>query len=196
MTRDEPPVRPAGISRPSLVGVLVTRQTGRDVRGHIERELAERRGPLVTVLDFRAVSIIDFSCADEVVAKLVSSALGPVDGRGGRFFLCTGLRDHHLDPVESALRRRELALAAERSDGSPCVLGHLEEEAQRAWRRVCRRGGVRPEPLARELGMDPGGARELLERLHRRRLLLRRGPEDYLSLRRAVAEAAPEEEAG
>ena len=195
MTPREPGARPPQVSRPSLVGVLVTRQTGRDVRVDIEEELAGCRGPVVTILDFGGVSIIDFSCADEVVAKLASSALAPANGVGDRFFLCTGLEEHHLDPVESALRRRELALAAERRDGSSCVLGLLEEEAQRAWRRVCRRGGSRPEPLARELEVAPSVARELLELLHRRRLLLRLGAE-YVSLRRAVAEALPEEGPG
>lgn len=192
---DGPGAPTPGVSRPSLVGVLVTRQTGRDVRVGIEELLAGRREPVVTILDFRGVSIIDFSCADEVVAKLASSALAPDNGVGERFFLCTGLSEHHLDPVESALRRRDLALAAERTDGSPCVLGRLEEEAQRAWRRVCRDGGSRPEPLARELEVATAVARDLLERLHRRRLLLRRG-RDYLSLRRAVAEAVPEEGTG
>ena len=195
MSPGEPPGRPPKVSRPSLVGVLVTRQTGRDVRVEIERELAARAGPVVAILDFQGVSIIDFSCADEVVAKLASSALSAEAGAADRFFLCTGLSEHHVDPVESALSRREVALAAERADGSPCVLGQLEDEAHRVWRRVCRRGGVQPEPLGRELGIGAPGARNLLETLHRRRLLLRRGRE-YVSLRRVVAEAVAEEGTG
>ena len=54
---------PAGVN-------LVTRPTGRAVRGAIETKLAGVRRAAVTV-DFSRVSILDFSCADEVVAKLL-----------------------------------------------------------------------------------------------------------------------------
>lgn len=179
----------AEVSHASLFSYLVTRQTGQAVRTSIEEQLAARTGPVVTVLDFRHVSVIDFSCADEVVAKLADSAVatgGPGAGGGCvRFFLFTGLDDHHLDPVESALRRRRLTVAAERADGSPCLLGELEERLIHVWERVARRGVLRPDVLAAERGMEGARARELLEDLHARRLVLRRGG-DYLSLRRAV----------
>ncbi len=190
MTRpSDGPVDVAEVSHATLYSYLVTRQTGEAVRTSIEERLAGRAGPVVTVLDFRHVAIIDFSCADEVVAKLADSALDAAgeDGRGARrrFFLFTGLDDRHLDPVESALGRRGLTVAAERADGSPCLLGELDEGPRRAWERVVRSGAVRPEALARERGCPPGDARGLLEGLHRRRLVVRRGGE-YLSLRRAI----------
>ncbi|MFB6240235.1 MAG: hypothetical protein ABEJ46_01485, partial [Gemmatimonadota bacterium] len=74
MTADE---REAGaaagpaVSETSLYSYLVTRHTGRAVRMSIEEQIAGSPGPLVAVLDFRNVAVIDFSCADEVVAKLV-----------------------------------------------------------------------------------------------------------------------------
>lgn len=169
----------------SLYSSLITRQTGRAVRLSIQEELEDRRRPLVTVLDFRNVSIIDFSCADEVAAKLVGTAL---EEAGDLYFLFTGVDDHHLDPVESALRRRGLAVAAERTDGSPFLLGDLDGTARRTWRAVCEAGGARPDALAPELGVPADDVRRLLRTLHGRRLLLRRA-EEYLSLRRAVTEA-------
>ena len=179
----------AVVSHASLYSYLVTRQTGQAVRSSIEEQLSARSGPVVTVLDFRHVSVIDFSCADEVVAKLADSALASGDADRTeelvRFFLFTGLDDHHLDPVESALSRRRLTVAAERCDGTPFLLGELEERPREVWQRVVRAGVLRPSSLVREMDLDARSAREELEDLHRRRLLLRRG-ERFLSLRRAV----------
>ena len=52
---------------------LVTRATGAAVRGRIEAAL-ERSTCDVAVLDFSEVALLDFSCADEIVAKLVLAA--------------------------------------------------------------------------------------------------------------------------
>ena len=54
-----------------LYSNLVTRPTGAAVRTQIERLLNEARERTLTVIDFSQVSMIDFSCADEVVAKLL-----------------------------------------------------------------------------------------------------------------------------
>ena len=58
----------------SLYSYLVTRHTGRAVRLSIENQIAECEGQVVAVLDFQNVVVIDFSCADEVVAKLAHLA--------------------------------------------------------------------------------------------------------------------------
>src|SRR5437879_9122164 len=62
----------------SISGVyadLVTRPTGRVVRERIERAIAGRGGGTgeITIarMDFTGVGCIDYSCADEIVAKLL-----------------------------------------------------------------------------------------------------------------------------
>src|SRR2546426_8507015 len=53
---------------------LVTRPTGRVVRERIEQAIAgrERTGEVtVARMDFTGVGCIDYSCADEIVAKLL-----------------------------------------------------------------------------------------------------------------------------
>ena len=64
-----------------LYSNLVTRPTGAAVRTQIEALLADSRERSLTVIDFSHVGMIDFSCADEVVAKLLLRyvAAGPVD---------------------------------------------------------------------------------------------------------------------
>ena len=54
-----------------LYSNLVTRPTGAAVRAQIEALLADARERSLTVIDFSHVGMIDFSCADEVVAKLL-----------------------------------------------------------------------------------------------------------------------------
>lgn len=188
--------RPPVVSRADLYSSLVTRQTGRAVRVGIQEQVAGREGPVLAVLDFREVSVIDFSCADEVAAKLVGSALEGAEGPGGGlYFLFTGLDEHHLDPVESALRRRGLAAAGERVDGTPLVVGELEEGPGRAWEHLCRAGGGRAADVARALEMEAEAAARRLRALWRRRLVLRRGDE-FVSLHRVAARARRDRDAG
>ena len=49
---------------------LVTRPTGAAVRGRIERTMRDS-GCHVALLDFSDVELLDLSCADEIVAKLL-----------------------------------------------------------------------------------------------------------------------------
>ena len=130
---------------------LVTRQTGRAVRDGIEQMISDQGGEAVAVIDFRDVVVIDFSCADEVVAKLVLDTGSPDDAAGARFVLVRGVREHHLDPVDGALRHRGLAVAAVRANGEPVLLGDVDPAAGEAWRTLCSCGRIRSEDLARML---------------------------------------------
>jgi hypothetical protein len=169
---------------------LVTRQTGRAVRDGIERLIAGRCGEALAVLDFRDVAVIDFSCADEVVAKLVLGPEVETPLAGARFVLVRGVREHHLDPVEGALRRRGLAVAAERATGEPILLGEIEPESGSVWQALCLRGRVRSDDLASSMGIELDSCDRILEGLLRRRLVRHCG-ECWESLLFTVASSAP-----
>ena len=124
---------------------LVTRHTGRTVRLTIEGMFSEEDWDTLTVLDFHDVAIIDFSCADEVVAKLVLGAMPAEDVARERFFLVRGLCDHHLDPLQSALRRRDLAVAAESDEGEPLLVGAVDDHETGIWTALCRLGRARAD---------------------------------------------------
>ena len=93
----------ASISHTRLYSYLVTRPTGREVRSNIERELETFEDTVLAVLDLEHVELIDFSCADEVVAKLVTSRTTTA---GRRFFFFTGIADRHAEPIDSTLVSR------------------------------------------------------------------------------------------
>ena len=87
-----------------LYSNLVTRPTGAAVRTEIENLLAAWRCPSLTVIDFSHVNLLDFSCADEVVAKLLLRFEGGAPPQDA-YFLLRGVREDHLDAIEHAEAR-------------------------------------------------------------------------------------------
>jgi hypothetical protein len=167
---------------------LVTRHTGRAVRLSIEGLVAELGATSLTVLDFGDVAVIDFSCADEVVAKLVLRAVDEASADSEHFFVFRGVAQHHVDPMDSALRRRGLAAAALGPAGEPFLIGEVEPAASRLWLAVCEAGHAYRDDLAPVLGMDPNDCGRLLDLMCARRLLRRDG-QVYQSLFYTFAEA-------
>lgn len=175
------------VAHTELFSYLVTRHTGRAVRSNIERELAKFDRAVLAVLDMRHVPVIDFSCADEVVAKLVVA--GPGAGPGPRrFFLFRGIAEHHLEPIECALARQGLAAAGESVDGDPMLIGRIERAVEMAWREIWTAGLVGPSALASRLRVTEDAACGLLSELDSRHLVIRDG-DRYVSFGRALEEA-------
>ena len=95
---------------------LVTRATGRAVREHIEQAYAEPA--MVTRMDFGGVRCIDYSCADEIVAKLLRERI--------RVLLLRGCSEAHLEALTQVLEGHGLAVILERADGTLDGLGRRE----------------------------------------------------------------------
>lgn len=154
-----------------LYSNLVTRPTGAAVRTAIERQVHEVGEPVVTTIDFSQVSLLDFSCADEIVAKLLlrySDADGP---RG--YLLFSGIQDDHLDPIETVLEHHGLALVSW-FEGTAELFGCVDQQERRHWEAVRDAGPVNPASVARMLGVEPALSESVLERLSHRRLLMKR----------------------
>lgn len=174
-------VRPAAIDVAAIVTDsvasrghnLVTRPTGRAVREAIEHRLARTsqspvRAPLsphVMLIDFTRVRILDFSCADEVVAKLLLRYQGP-DRPGNIFFLFRAVDEMHRHSVEEVLERHGLAAVCDVGGGFQ-LLGPATPEERKAWDTLERCERIGPRDLAGVLGElgEP-----LLRGLARRRL--------------------------
>lgn len=151
---------------------LVTRHTGRAVRLTIERMVEERSGPSLTVIDFTDVAVIDFSCADEVVARLLFDTLAKSDPTAApHYFVLDGIEEEHMDPVSCALERRGLAMAARTAGRRPVLLGLIEPEARLVWDELTLLGRGGPGELAACLGGDAAACRAWLSRLEARRLV-------------------------
>jgi hypothetical protein len=155
-----------------LYSNLVTRPTGAAVRTEIENLLAAWRGPSLTVIDFSHVNLLDFSCADEVVAKLLLRFDGGAPPQDA-YFLLRGVREDHLDAIEAALERYQLALVMQADDGALLLVGTVNDDQRRAWQALRDLGRCAPEDLASALGEELADAAALLAALHERRLVMR-----------------------
>jgi len=153
----------------SLYSNLVTRPTGAAVRTQIETLLADTTGRALTVIDFSHVSMIDFSCADEIIAKLLMS-----HGAQAResYFVFRGMTEDHWDAIETVLERHGLALVVERDDGLELV-GVLTKIERRAWDMLKKRGSLALADLPANEDESVDLFRDALEGLWRRRLIMR-----------------------
>lgn len=159
----------------NLYSNLVTRPTGAAVRTQIEL-LLRASGRSLTVIDFSHVSMIDFSCADEVIAKLLMRQGGSRDQEA--YFVFRGMTDDHWDAIEAVLERHGLALVVERDSGME-IVGVLEERERRAFQAIKRRGRAESWELASDLGEPEPAVRHALDRMWHRRLIMRTG-ETYM----------------
>lgn len=149
---------------------LVTRPTGRAVRAAIEKRLSGTgMANFVSLIDFTRVRVLDFSCADEVVAKLLVRYL-KADRPRDVFFLFRAVGDVHRESVEEVLRRHGLAAVCDFAKGRFQLLGSVSEGERAAWQTLEAHRRIGPKGMASTLG-DRGEA--LLRRLAERRLVFR-----------------------
>lgn len=147
---------------------LVTRATGKAVRMGIERALLDpapttRR---TTVIDFSQVGLVDHSCADEIVAKLMLES----ECAQSCTFLFKGLSESHLEAVEPVLERHELPILVEGPDGELDVIGPIRTTLRQAFDAV---NGGAPDlfAVARRAGLSVEDAADAMDELMRLRLL-------------------------
>jgi hypothetical protein len=161
---------------------LVTRHTGRAVRNGIERELAGLSAPRVTIIDFSHVGLLDYSCADEIVAQLLlrygATEAGPLDAPlhddppHETYFVFRGVGDH-LDPIEHVLEHHGLAIVYEAPGGDTHLVGDVTEAERLAWTTVKHVGPADAGGVAHVAGLPADACERALLRLWRRRLVLR-----------------------
>jgi hypothetical protein len=155
-----------------LYSNLVTRPTGAAVRNAIETQLAELGGRTVTVIDFSNVGLLDFSCADEVVAKLLLPYCADSPPRDA-YFVFRGMSETHLDALEHVLERHRLALVLQGAEGIPTIVGTVTDTERRAWDAVLVMGSASRAEVARAASVNDDEAERILVDLGKRRLVMR-----------------------
>jgi len=147
---------------------LVTRPTGAAVRQRVLEALQEAAGEDAH-LDFSAVGLVDFSCADEVVAKLLNQlALLPIVQLRLR-----GLREDHAEAIEHALLCHGLAVVALLADSPrPRLLGLVPDDWRDAFGVLADMGRAPASPVAEALAWPLARALQALDELAERRCVL------------------------
>ena len=144
---------------------LVTRPTGAAVRTRIEATLAHSNC-LTALLDFSDIELVDLSCADEVVAKLLLTV------RTAYFVVLQGLREDHHEAIDHVLTHHRLAVAAvPPGSRAPRLLGWVPADAREAFACVSERGPLDAGGLSRGLGWTVSRSREALGALTVHRLV-------------------------
>jgi hypothetical protein len=156
----------------SLFSNLVTRPTGRAIRTGVESQIAEMESePQVTlsILDFGQVRVLDYSCADEIVAKLLLRYLG--DERPAEaFFLVRNLQEHHVEAIEAVLERHELLLVAVRDGGEAELLGVQDPAHRTVWEALVRRGRATRAELADDTALPRESVTQVLAHFYLKRV--------------------------
>ncbi|UCD25699.1 MAG: hypothetical protein JSW51_07250 [Gemmatimonadota bacterium] len=146
-------------------GDLVTRHTGRAVRGGVEELLESVDGSQVAVIDFGAVGCLDISCADEIVGKLL------LEHGGARAFLLRGVTEAHCEAISLVLERHDKAAVAEDRQGQCQLLGPLGDNVRRAFAAVMEDGPTGATDVAARLEMPTDATERVLDELLERRLV-------------------------
>lgn len=163
---------------------LVTRKTGAVVRTLIEHQISGLADGTVVFLDFSRIGVLDRSCADEFVAKLMMP-LSRDRGDHNGYVVFHGISDDHLETIEAVLETHGLALVVQFGSSTKLV-GAVTNEERCCWDLVMTHGSVIAETVAVHTGVPDEACRALLESLARRRLL-RRDADRFLPLGSALA---------
>lgn len=147
---------------------LVTRPTGAAVRNRVLTALRDTADPDAE-LDFSAVGLMDFSCADEVIAKLLVGA----PDRPLQRLLLRGVSDGQADAIDHVLARYDLVVVAVlTASAEPRLLGSAPEDWRAAFGALLRLGRAAAAPVAAALTWPVPRTVDALEGLARRRCVV------------------------
>lgn len=151
---------------------LVTRKSGQVIRDRVERDIAGEQNGAVVALDFSSIGIIDYSCADEVVAKLVSRV--QAGEYGEKYIALTGLNENQKENIEVALERKGLAAMAVMRDGKKIILGSLNNYLKETLNTILERGAISAKELSEILNLEANTSGTRLLNLYKKCLVKRR----------------------
>jgi hypothetical protein len=150
---------------------LVTRQSGQVIRERIERDIETEENGSVIALDFSKIGVVDYSCADEIVAKLISRLLS--GEYGDKYIVLTGLNENQRENIEVALERKDLSVTAEMKDGKKILIGSLNNYLQETLNLVAQKKKITANDLSIALKLPANTSGTRLLNLHKKRLVKR-----------------------
>jgi hypothetical protein len=149
---------------------MTGRFRGVRIRGALEKILGEEKRSLRVVLDFSGMGSIDFSWADEVVAKMISRLWSGEYGE--KFLVLKNLDSSQAENIDVALERKRLAILITGPRGWR-IIGFLNNYLIHTLNRVMEKKRLTLRELSEEegIGMNTSGTRLL--NLYRKRLVAR-----------------------
>jgi hypothetical protein len=148
---------------------MTGRARGTRLRETIERMLREEKETLI-VLDFSGTGSVDFSWADEVVAKIVSRMWS--NEYGEKFLVLKGLSPSQTENIGVALERKKLAVLTVAPTGWQ-IVGHLNNYLIQTLNRVMKKKRLTLRELSEVEGIEMNTSGTRLLNLYKKRLVIR-----------------------
>ena len=149
---------------------MTGRSRAAKIRESVEKMLREEPKPLLVVLDFGGVGSIDFSWADEMVAKLISRLWSGEYGE--KFLILKSLNAAQSENIGVALERKRLA-ALVTGPGGWRIIGSLNNYLAHTLNQIMEKRCLTLKELSEKegIGMNTSGTRLL--NLYKKRLVVR-----------------------
>ncbi len=151
---------------------LVTRETGRKIRAETARRLAGMDEGGVMTVDFTGVGVIDYSCADEFLAKLVTRLIA--GEYGDKYLRLVRLTPSQRENVEVALERKRLPTMLVNPDRTWQCLGSIKPYLRETLDLVMAREKTSARDLSDLLKIELNTSSTRLINLHHQRLVTRK----------------------
>jgi len=150
---------------------LATRHTGQVIRRRIEKAIKDEKDEELIALDFSKIGIVDYSCADEVVVKLISRLLS--GEYGNKYLLLTGINDNQKENIEVALEKRGLAIMAQLKNGKRTLLGKLNNYLRETLKLIEKNEKITAKELSEIMKLEPNTSGTRLLNLYKKKLVKR-----------------------
>lgn len=151
---------------------LVTRPSGQVIRNRIESDIIREENGSVIALDFSKIGVIDYSCADEIVAKLISRLIA--GEYGNKYIVLSGINENHSENIEVALERKDLAVLAETFDSKKVLLGTLNNYLKETLNLILKKGKLTAKELSAAMKLEANTSGTRLLNLHKKKLVMRK----------------------
>ncbi|GAB62571.1 MAG: DUF4325 domain-containing protein [Candidatus Jettenia sp.] len=150
---------------------LVTRPSGQVIRERVERDIVKEEDGAIIALDFSRIGVIDYSCADEIVAKLISRLLS--GEYGDKYIVLVGLNENQKENIEVALDRKDLAVIAKMEDKGKILMGKLHNYLQDTLDVILKKGRITAKDLSEIKKLEANTSGTRLLNLYKKRLVKR-----------------------
>ena len=148
---------------------LVTRESGRVILNRIEHEIRQIDIGETLILDFSDVRVIDYSCADEVIAKLLTRLKG--EEYGNKYIILQNLSPSQKENIQVALEKKDLAILVTDNKKNWEVIGILNNYLLETLQAIMKSGGISTRQLSDKLKLELNTASTRLLNLHKARLV-------------------------
>jgi hypothetical protein len=151
---------------------MTGRSRGVRIREAIEKIFGEEKGTLRVILDFSGIGSIDFSWADEAVAKMISRLWSGEYGE--KFLVLRNLNPSQAENIGVALERKKLAVLTTGPEGWR-IIGSLNNYLIHTLNRVMKKRQLTLRELSEEEGIEMNTSGTRLLNLYKKRLVVRLG---------------------